>query len=102
MKHSNDTIGDRSRNLPACSAVPHPNAPLRTSTTYKGRVLYFVSFTPTCIAQCFFFYFVAVKSTCIVQESIFVPRAEYRDKNLYLYTISIDVNCTPHIYLVTS
>jgi len=29
MKNSNDTIGDRTRDLPACSAVPQPNAPPR-------------------------------------------------------------------------
>ena len=27
MKNSNDTIGDRPRDLPACSAVPQPTAP---------------------------------------------------------------------------
>ena len=30
MKNSNDTIGNRTRDLPACSAVPQPTAPLRT------------------------------------------------------------------------
>ena len=29
MKNSNDTIGDRTRDLPACSAVPQPTAPPR-------------------------------------------------------------------------
>ena len=29
MKNSNDTIGDRTRDLPACSAVPQPTAPRR-------------------------------------------------------------------------
>jgi len=29
MKKSNDTIGNRTRDLPACSAVPQPTAPLR-------------------------------------------------------------------------
>jgi len=28
MKHSNDTIGDRTRNFPACKTVPQPTAPL--------------------------------------------------------------------------
>ena len=28
MKNSNDTIGNRTRDLPACSAVPQPTAPL--------------------------------------------------------------------------
>jgi len=27
MKNSNDTIGNQTRNLPACSAVPQPTAP---------------------------------------------------------------------------
>ena len=27
IKNSNDTIGNRTRDLPACSAVPQPNAP---------------------------------------------------------------------------
>jgi len=30
MKYSNDTIGNRTRDLPACSAVPQPTAPPRT------------------------------------------------------------------------
>ena len=29
MKNSNDTIGKRTRDLPACSAVPQPTAPPR-------------------------------------------------------------------------
>jgi len=29
MKYSNDTIGNRTRDLSACSAVPQPTAPLR-------------------------------------------------------------------------
>jgi len=31
MKISSDTIGNRTRDLPACSAVPQPNAPPRAS-----------------------------------------------------------------------
>jgi hypothetical protein len=30
MKNFHDTIGNRTRDLPVCSAVPHPTAPLRT------------------------------------------------------------------------
>jgi len=33
MKNSNDTIGNRTRNLPACSAVPQPSAPPRAPIT---------------------------------------------------------------------
>jgi hypothetical protein len=31
MKNSNDAIGNRSSDLPVCSAVPPPTAPLRAS-----------------------------------------------------------------------
>ena len=33
MKNSNDTIGNRTRDLRACSAVPQPTAPPRTQLT---------------------------------------------------------------------
>jgi hypothetical protein len=35
MKNSNDNIGDRTRDLPACSAVPQPNAPPRVELHYQ-------------------------------------------------------------------
>jgi hypothetical protein len=34
MKNSNDTIGNRTRDLPACSAVPQPTAPPRAPVGY--------------------------------------------------------------------
>ena len=34
MKNSSDTIGNRPRDLPACSAVPQPTAPPRTPFLY--------------------------------------------------------------------
>jgi hypothetical protein len=37
MKKSNDTIGNQTRDLPACSAVPQPTAPLRAP---NGSALY--------------------------------------------------------------
>ena len=37
MKNSNDTIGNRTRDLPACSAVPQPTAPPRTPGLYSMR-----------------------------------------------------------------
>jgi hypothetical protein len=33
MKKSSDTIGNRTRDLPACSAVPKPTAPPREGNT---------------------------------------------------------------------
>ena len=34
MKNSNDTTGNRTRDLPACSAVPQPTAPPRVPRHY--------------------------------------------------------------------
>jgi hypothetical protein len=36
MKNSNDTIGNQTRDLPACSAVPQPTAPLRAPSAVYG------------------------------------------------------------------
>jgi hypothetical protein len=38
MKNSNNTIGNRTRDLPACSAVPQPSAPPRASNVACTRV----------------------------------------------------------------
>ena len=35
-KNSNDTIGNRTHDLPACSAVPQPTAPLRAPVSYEN------------------------------------------------------------------
>jgi len=39
MKNSNDTIGTRTRDLPACSAVPRPTAPPRAPRVDGGEWL---------------------------------------------------------------
>jgi hypothetical protein len=38
MKNSNDTIGNRTRDLPACSALPQPTAPSRAPSDHKGHM----------------------------------------------------------------
>jgi hypothetical protein len=40
MRNSNDTIGNRTRNLPACSAVPQPAVPPRAPNQrmYVGQI----------------------------------------------------------------
>jgi len=35
LKNSNDTIGNRTRDIPACSAVPQPAAPPRSFTDVR-------------------------------------------------------------------
>jgi hypothetical protein len=35
MKNSKDTIGNRTRDLPACSAVPQPTAPLHAPQNWN-------------------------------------------------------------------
>ena len=37
MKNSNDTIGNRTRDLPACSAVPQPTATPRAPGAESGK-----------------------------------------------------------------
>ena len=39
MKNSNDIIGNRTRDLPAYSAVPQPTAPPRKRYEYQGYFL---------------------------------------------------------------
>ena len=45
MKNSNDTIGNRSRDLPACSTVPQPTAPPRASRRFHSNTNYHKSTT---------------------------------------------------------
>ena len=40
MKNFKDTIGNRTRNLPACTAVPQPSAPLLTSLNESNKSKY--------------------------------------------------------------
>jgi hypothetical protein len=39
MKNSNETIGNRTRDLPACSAVPQPTAPPRAPKKGMGNII---------------------------------------------------------------
>jgi hypothetical protein len=40
MKNSNDTFGNRTRDLPTCSAVPQPTAPPRATIYIVTSVIY--------------------------------------------------------------
>jgi hypothetical protein len=42
MKNSNDTIGKRTRDLPACNAVPQPTAPPRAPIILYYIILYYI------------------------------------------------------------
>jgi hypothetical protein len=44
MKNSSGTIGNRTRDLPGCSAVPQPTAPPGTPTTYCHQQYSFDSY----------------------------------------------------------
>jgi len=63
MKNSSDTIGNRTRELPGCSAVPQPTAPpsvLRVFNLKVGRILirviYLLRFTTCYITQLTYIY----------------------------------------------
>jgi len=43
MKNSSDTIGNRTRDIPSCSAVPQPTAPPRAPSTVTTVVYEFVT-----------------------------------------------------------
>jgi len=53
MKNSNGTIGNRTSELPACSAVPQPTAPPRAPTVWY--VLSHYTGCPTCYRTRHFF-----------------------------------------------
>jgi len=44
MKNSNDTIGNRTRDLPTCSAMPQPTALPRTPIDVTGISIYHLHF----------------------------------------------------------
>jgi hypothetical protein len=51
MKNSNDTIGNRTRDLPACSAVPQPTTPPCAPMVNVGRSSYIVPVIPVKILK---------------------------------------------------
>jgi len=56
MKNSNDTIGNRTRDLPACSAVPQPTTPPQVQYVRSGnfiREMLLCEVISSCKAQAF-------------------------------------------------
>ena len=61
MKHSNDTIGNRTRDTPAYIAVPRPTAPPR-SFMFDIKIRYISVFTASlCVCVCYFKYLLIIK-----------------------------------------
>ena len=52
MKNSSDTIGNRTRDLPACSAVPQPTAPPRAPSDEHNRNKFCTVQLPITVAIC--------------------------------------------------
>jgi len=42
MKNFSDTIGNRTRDLPTCSAVPQPNAPPAACRLHRNNILVYI------------------------------------------------------------
>jgi len=59
MKNSSDTIGNRTRDLLACSAAPQPTAPLRAHL--QGELLVFLLKTP-------FFRYMLYMDICFTEQ----------------------------------
>jgi hypothetical protein len=51
MKNSNETIWNRTRDLPACSAEPQTTAPPRAPLLVVGKNIFMVRFTMLSIFQ---------------------------------------------------
>jgi hypothetical protein len=64
LKKSNDTIGNRTRDLPACSAVPQPTAPLR-APMYIGMYVCMYACMHACVCVCMYVCSVCIHSTKI-------------------------------------
>jgi hypothetical protein len=54
MKNSNDTIGNRTRDLPACSTVPQPTASPEWKVLSACRTVTFITFQHPCFVLSFF------------------------------------------------
>jgi hypothetical protein len=65
MKNSSDTIENRSRDLPACSAVPQPTAPPRAPS---GVYMYVCIYMCVCVCVC-------VRNYC----SVIIPHRCWND-----------------------
>jgi hypothetical protein len=85
MKNSSDTIGNRTRDLPACSAVPQPTAPLRVPSRIMYRRIKLI-----CFERCGFF---LVVGSLRVRNSVGTPpdltdkcRNSSSDQHRYLPT----------------
>jgi hypothetical protein len=50
-KNSNDPIGSRTRDLPACSAVPQPTAPPRAPTLPYNEIQSITTFFPPSVGD---------------------------------------------------
>jgi len=58
MSMKNDTIGNRTRDLSGCSAVPQPTASPRANIFQITSNIFGVKCTPTSCVVCLFAYFV--------------------------------------------
>ena len=71
MKNSSDTFGNRTRDLPACSAVPQPTAP---PAACSGLHVKFPLFLSDCNETCIFFVRFAINTQ--ISTLIKIPPVE--------------------------
>ena len=82
MKNSNDTIGNRTRDLLTCSAVPQPTAPPRYPfSLLAGEKNFFLeNFCPVTL------------SLGAIREMIKEASVYFSKNNLYLFKVSKDLS----------
>jgi len=79
MKNSNDTIGNQTSDLPACSAVPQPTAPSRALINNNdSRVIREETFVLSVLSVTIKYHRVNLKEPCV----LYIGRA-------YSYTVDV-------------
>jgi len=86
MKNSNDTIGNRNRDLPTCRAVPQPTAPPRTPVPPSSFCQFQISLIPNP-------FFTACGVPCVIRLQI--PKA-HNPSNHVKVTVMLGARTTPY------
>jgi hypothetical protein len=92
MKNSNDTIGNRIRDLPACDAVPQPTAPPRASPLMSA-VRYFIGKKNNRVTDA---------SEIYVLQWYFARNKSYRNALSLQQGIRVTAPITSHLIYVTA
>ena len=83
MKNSNDSTGDRTRDLPTSSAVPQPTAPPHTPIIYSYKIIFLFEIALTLMGFTY------------SKVSLKLCAGFYKEKQTEEVGQKIDCNCIP-------